>query len=143
MSAKKRKSERRNQCYGRCRTWFFNRPELIDPCKDACYNHDGLTKDEFLCSGRFLDEAEYIRKYRQDPCPGIGYTLEEILGTVPTPEAPPPAAPAPYTPPPFMEYEEVDEDETEDETSGNTKTIVWIVVGVLVLGMAALFVFKK
>lgn len=70
---------RRNQCQQRCKGWFSGMPDVERSCKNACKTNTELTKDEFLCSNNYIEEALLIARYGYDPCPGRGATLESYL----------------------------------------------------------------
>ncbi|MCB0637442.1 MAG: hypothetical protein KDC54_12525 [Lewinella sp.] len=45
-------------------------PSMEDACKNACKDDAGLSKDGFLCSGRYVDQLNFISQYGYDPCTG-------------------------------------------------------------------------
>lgn len=43
-------------------------PDLVDAAKAACKGNSGLSREEFLCSGRYVDQRNVILKFGFDPC---------------------------------------------------------------------------
>ena len=74
------KSCRRYDCRQRCKGWFGGMDELERACKGRC-NGDStsFSKEDFLCSGQWVDDGNIILAYGYDPCPNSGRTTEEIL----------------------------------------------------------------
>lgn len=74
------RSCRRYDCRQRCKAWFGGMDELERACKGRC-NGDStsFTKDDFLCSGNWVDDANIILAYGYDPCPGSGSSAEDVL----------------------------------------------------------------
>ena len=68
-----------NQCQTRCKGWFSGMPDVERSCKSACKSNTELTKDDFLCSGNYIEEALLIARYGYDPCPNNSTTLEGYL----------------------------------------------------------------
>ncbi|MEL6660802.1 MAG: hypothetical protein AAFY48_08795 [Bacteroidota bacterium] len=53
---------------------------LLDSCKAACKGNSRLTKDNFLCSGNYVDQQNIILQYGYDPCLDDAITPESTLG---------------------------------------------------------------
>lgn len=51
---------------------------MEDACKKACSDDTGLTREKFLCSGKYVDEQEYIIQLGIDPCAG-GASVQDVL----------------------------------------------------------------
>ena len=66
------------KCKRNCKSWFGLQPDLERACINACKNNTGLQKDQFLCSGQYVDEAVIIGAYGYDPCSG-GISVEDYL----------------------------------------------------------------
>ena len=69
---------RRLACKERCKSWYGLQPDLEKACKNACKGNSSLTKEDFQCSGKYVDEQALILAYGYDPCAG-GVSVEEIL----------------------------------------------------------------
>ena len=74
-----RKACKRAACKQRCKSWFGAQPDIERACKNACGSNYNLTKEDFLCSGNYIEEAIMIAAYGYDPCPGAGTTIEQYL----------------------------------------------------------------
>ncbi len=74
-----RKCRNINACQNRCRGWFASQPDLERGCRKACKTDYDLTKGDFLCSGKWLDQAAVMGAYGYDPCPGLGIELQDYL----------------------------------------------------------------
>jgi hypothetical protein len=71
---------RKYDCKQRCKSWFSGLDELERQCKNACKGDDRtFTKDEFLCSGKWVDDQNVILQYGYDPCPNRGASVEDTL----------------------------------------------------------------
>lgn len=66
------------ECKRRCKSWYGLQPDLEKACKNACKSNTGLTKEQFQCSGQYVDEQALILAYGYDPCAG-GVSIEEVL----------------------------------------------------------------
>ncbi|MEZ4991897.1 MAG: hypothetical protein R2824_15860 [Saprospiraceae bacterium] len=66
------------ECKRRCKSWFGLQPDLERACKNACKGNTGLTKEQFQCSGKYVDEAALILAYGYDPCSG-GVSAVDVL----------------------------------------------------------------
>ena len=67
------------ECKRRCKGWFGALPEVERQCKNACSSNKHITREEFLCSGNWIEDIIIIQAYGYDPCPDSGSTLEEFL----------------------------------------------------------------
>lgn len=55
-------------------------PDLERGCRKACDSSDRhLTREKYLCSGKYIDEAQYMLSYGHDPCPDWGLTMDDVL----------------------------------------------------------------
>lgn len=68
-----------NRCQDRCGGWFGAQPDIERACKKACRADYDLTREEFLCSGNWIDQAIVIGGYGYDPCLGSGMSVENYL----------------------------------------------------------------
>lgn len=73
------------ECKRRCKSWFGLQPDLEKACKNACKSNTSLTKEQFQCSGQYVDEQALILAYGYDPCAG-GVTAEDVLDPLGTQE---------------------------------------------------------
>jgi hypothetical protein len=73
----------KNKCEG-----SFSHPGTVAQCKGHCKSStffknnflDGdISKEEFLCSGKWIDIQTHMLQTNTDPCPDDGLTLEDIL----------------------------------------------------------------
>lgn len=72
------------KCRRRCDGWFGLAPELARSCRRMCNSgNTSFTKEEYLCT---VSEADVIRRYGYDPCPGRGMTVLDFAD--PTGEIP-------------------------------------------------------
>lgn len=53
-------------------------PDVERACRNACTGNQSFSREEFMCSGKYIDEAAFIRAYGIDPCEG-GAAMEDIL----------------------------------------------------------------
>lgn len=58
------------QCKRRAKSWFAGMPDLTDAAIAACKDNKGLSREEFLCSGKYVDQRNVILKFGFDPCLG-------------------------------------------------------------------------
>lgn len=72
-------TKERRDCQRRCKSWFSGMPDVERSCINACKTNAKLTKDEFLCSGNYIEEALLVARYGYDPCPGQGVDVETFL----------------------------------------------------------------
>ncbi|WP_425420908.1 hypothetical protein [Phaeodactylibacter xiamenensis] len=70
---------RRNECKDRCDSWFGTMPDVRDACRAACAGNISFSKEEFLCSGNYVDQEYVIGRYKYDPCLDDDTTLEGFL----------------------------------------------------------------
>lgn len=74
-----KKQKKIDECQRRCKSWFSGMPDVERSCKNACKNNTELSKDEFLCSGNYIEEALLIARYGYDPCPNQGLDVPTYL----------------------------------------------------------------
>ena len=67
------------QCQRKCKGWFGAMPDTERQCKNACKTNGFLTKDEFLCSGNWINQQVVFAAYGFDPCPNDGTTIDGYL----------------------------------------------------------------
>jgi len=73
------KSCKKLHCRQRCKSWFGAQPDLERACDAACSgNYNLATKDEFLCTGNYVDRRVVMSAYGYDPCSGQDATIEEF-----------------------------------------------------------------
>ena len=70
---------RGQECRNRCRSWFGQQPDIERQCRKLCNNNISFSREEFLCSGNYVDDALIILSYGYDPCPGAGSSVEALL----------------------------------------------------------------
>lgn len=70
---------RTQDCKERCKGWFAGQPELERSCKNACKQNSDLQKQDFLCSGNWVDQQIVFQAYGYDPCPNDGIGLDDFL----------------------------------------------------------------
>jgi hypothetical protein len=68
------------KCKRRCKGWFGQQPDLERQCKNACKTKEDLTREDFLCSGDWVDEQVVMGFYGYDPCSTSGPTLDDFTG---------------------------------------------------------------
>lgn len=75
------KACRRQACKNRCKSWFSAQPDIERQCKNACKDNISFSREDFLCSGKWVDRTVVMLTYGYDPCPGQagGRTMEELL----------------------------------------------------------------
>lgn len=54
-------------------------PDVETACKNACKSNSSLTREKFLCSGDYIEEALLIARYGYDPCPNQGLDVSTYL----------------------------------------------------------------
>jgi hypothetical protein len=67
------------KCTRRGKSYFSGLPELERGFSKACDSNSKITKEEYLCSGRYIDQAQVILMYGYDPCPNNGVTPAQVL----------------------------------------------------------------
>lgn len=70
---------RRQECRNRCKSWFGQQPDLERQCSALCNNNTSFSREDFLCSGQYVDQNVVILAYGYDPCPNSGPTVQNIL----------------------------------------------------------------
>lgn len=75
---------RTQECRSRCESWFGTMVDVADACKKACNNSVSFTKDEFLCSGKYLDIGPVMLRYKFDPCADDDLGLDDLLDPLDT-----------------------------------------------------------
>lgn len=70
----------RARCKQRCRSWFSGLDDLLDMCRNACGQHANeiQTRDDFLCSGRWVNDDRIISQYSIDGCGTNDYTQDDF-----------------------------------------------------------------
>lgn len=74
-----RKACKRQDCKERCKGWFGAQPDIERACKNACKQNSSLQKDDFLCSGNWIEQQILMAAYGYDPCTSDEITIEEFL----------------------------------------------------------------
>lgn len=74
-----REACKRAKCKQRCKSWFGAQPDIERACKNACGSNYNLAKDDFLCSGNYIEQAVIIGAYGYDPCLGSGISVEDFF----------------------------------------------------------------
>jgi hypothetical protein len=70
---------RAQECKNRCKSWFGQQPDVERQCKALCNNNISFSREEFLCSGKYVDDALIILSYGYDPCTESGASVQDIL----------------------------------------------------------------
>jgi hypothetical protein len=73
------KACRRQACKDRCKGWFGAQPDVERACKNACKSNSSLEKEDFLCSGNWIDQRILMAAYGYDPCEGDQTTIGGFL----------------------------------------------------------------
>ncbi len=129
---------RRKKCEGRCETWFVNSPELADLCKGVCKDRPSITRDDLLCSGRYISEYDFMARYGYDPCPSSGMTLDDFLAL----QRKAPTTLPPETPLPDAGGQEGNE-ATTTASGSSMVNYALIAIGIIAAGLVLVFVLKK
>ncbi|MCB0653951.1 MAG: hypothetical protein KDC85_21920 [Saprospiraceae bacterium] len=108
---------RTQDCKERCKGWFGAQPDIERSCKNACKTNSGLTKDDFLCSGNWIDQQIVFAAYGYDPCAGDNTTIEDY-------------------------FDPLDDRAREDAKPEKYKDLIIIVAAILLLALAALIYVK-
>lgn len=66
------------KCNQKAKGLFPGQPDLAKGFRNACIGNNNLTKDEYLCSGRYVNEQTIMLSYGYDPCSG-GKSIGEVL----------------------------------------------------------------
>lgn len=75
---------RRQKCNQRCKSWFGLQPDIERACRNACKSNSSLDKDDFLCTGKYLDEQVIMGAYGYDPCAATDINIEDYLDPLDT-----------------------------------------------------------
>jgi len=70
---------KRAECKQRCKSWFGAQPDIERACKNACGSNYNLAKEDFLCSGNYIEQAVMIAAYGYDPCPNSGISIDDYF----------------------------------------------------------------
>jgi len=66
------------KCTQKSKGFFPGQPDLQKGYRNACIGNNGLTKQDYLCSGKYVDEKVIMLAYGYDPCAG-GASIDQIL----------------------------------------------------------------
>lgn len=66
------------KCNQHAKGFFPGQPDLRQGFRNACIAKPSLTKEEYLCGGKYVDEATIMLTYGYDPCAG-GKSIGDIL----------------------------------------------------------------
>ncbi|PHN06165.1 hypothetical protein [Flavilitoribacter nigricans] len=75
-----KKCQAKDACRKRCKSFFPGQKTLRKGCESLCKT--GFTdfgKEEYLCSGKYVDEAAVMLEFGYDPCLTSGPTIPDIL----------------------------------------------------------------
>ena len=75
---------RKQKCKNRCKGWFANMPMVEEGCKKACNDNTSFSRDDYLCSGNYINVGEVMLRYKTDPCPNDGITMQQLLDPLDT-----------------------------------------------------------
>lgn len=70
---------RKCECRRRCKSYFSDTPDLERGCSKACSDNWGLNREYYLCSGKYIDQQQFMLAYGYDPCPNDNITLTDVL----------------------------------------------------------------
>ena len=59
--------------------WLGPMPDIERSCKNACKTKTDLTKEEFLCSGNWIEQQVLMAAYGIDPCLNDEVTLGDYF----------------------------------------------------------------
>jgi hypothetical protein len=106
------------RCRQRARGLFPGMPDLERGYANACKVAGQLSKEEYLCSGKYADERMVMLAYGYDPCAGTGPSFDELLD--PTGSA-----------------------EREQQTLDKLRPVFLVLAVAVVIGLLALWAFAK
>lgn len=67
------------KCKRRGKGYFSGLPELERGFGKACDSNSNISKEEYLCSGLWVDQGQVMLMYGFDPCPKSGSSMIDIL----------------------------------------------------------------
>lgn len=67
------------RCQRRGKSYFSGQPDLERAFSKACDGNTDLERDDFLCSGKYMDQRAIILNYGYDPCVGDNITVQNVL----------------------------------------------------------------
>jgi LPXTG-motif cell wall-anchored protein len=108
---------RTQECKNRCKGWFGTQPDIERACKGACNTTSSLKKDDFLCSGDWIDQRVVFAAYGYDPCADDEVTIEDY-------------------------FDPTGEKEDAKAQAESTNQLIYIVLGVLILSLGGLLLLK-
>jgi hypothetical protein len=65
------------KCTQKSKAAFPGQPDLQKGYRNACIANNSLTKQEYLCGGKYVDEQTIMLTYGYDPCIG-GKSLPDV-----------------------------------------------------------------
>ncbi|AEE53729.1 hypothetical protein Halhy_5906 [Haliscomenobacter hydrossis DSM 1100] len=66
------------KCTQKSKGYFPGQPDLQKGFRNACVGNNALSKEEYLCSGKYVDEQTIMLAYGYDPCSG-GKSIGDVL----------------------------------------------------------------
>jgi len=70
---------RKCECRRRCKSYFSDMPDVERGCIKACSDNRDLSREDYLCSGQYIDQQQFMLSYGYDPCPNDGITMPDVL----------------------------------------------------------------
>lgn len=64
------------KCKRRGKAYFSGLPELERGFGKACDSNSNLTREEYLCSGKYIDQVQAMAMYGLDLCPKDAVTFD-------------------------------------------------------------------
>jgi hypothetical protein len=108
---------RTQECKNRCKGWFGAQPEIERSCKNACKVNSSLKRDDFLCSGEWIDQRVVMSAYGYDPCENDSIIMTDLL-------------------------DPMGEHKAEEEQNQNNNRIILIILGVIIVSIVGLLTLK-
>lgn len=66
------------KCTQKSKGFFPGQPDLQKGYRNACIGNNSLSKEDYLCSGKYVDEKVIMLAYGYDPCAG-GVNIGQVL----------------------------------------------------------------
>lgn len=66
------------KCTQKSKGFFPGQPDLQKGYRNACIGNNALSKEDYLCSGKYADERVVMLAYGYDPC-ASGASIQDVL----------------------------------------------------------------
>jgi len=66
------------KCTQKAKGFFPGQPDLQKGFRNACIANESLSKQDYMCGGKYVDERVVMLAYGYDPCAG-GASIPDIL----------------------------------------------------------------